>query len=317
MKQQHQLLQQLIKKQEQPQQSTSTESDGKETESESEQLIEEEELVQPTTTQSTSSLSKLANQTAQPVQSTKPSKLPHVDSGNLAQSSQHVSISHTNGSDATNSVADSNNGGPASKHKKVLPLFNGDGSNIALYNSFKVKFKQYLDYYKISQSQIHSVLSDALTGDASFWFVGYTEEVPEVNGMGYKELMEILDDEYLNPLAQGKYEYDYEQLKPDYNESIEDLSKRIQKAAIRAGIKQRTNRAKKHKLFGLLADWLKQSQVNTLNDDKVSYEQFKTNLTHFREIEINKNNRYKRNWPTSSVNVVNNSNDRQQNYNNI
>ena len=187
-----------------------------------------------------------------------------------------------------------NDGIPPNKHKKVLPLFNGDGSNIALYNSFKVKFKQYLDYYKISQSQIHSVLSDALTGDAPFWFVGYTEEVPEVNGMGYKELMEILDDEYLNPLAQGKYEYDYEQLKPDYNESIEDLSKRIQKAAIRAGIKQRTNRAKKHKLFGLLADWL-QSQVNTLNDDKVSYEQFKTNF-HFREIEINKNNKYKRNW---------------------
>ena len=201
-----------------------------------------------------------------------------------------------------NNVITNSSSLPINKHKKVLPTFNGDSINVALYNSFKIKFKQYLDYYKVTQELTHSVLSDALTGDASFWFIGYTEEVPGVIGMGYQELMDILDDEYLNPLAQSKYQYDYEQLKPDYNEPIEDLSK-IQKAAIRAGIKQRSNQSKKHKLFSLLPDWLQSSQVNTLNNDSVTYEEFKTNLIHFREIE-QKNNRIKKNWQNNFVNHI-------------
>ena len=203
----------------------------------------------------------------------------------------------------TKMTTSANDGIPVNKHKKTLPTFNGDSTNSALYNTFKVKFQQYLKYYKVSTAQTHTVLSDALTGDAAHWFTGYTEEFPEADGMGYEELMAILDEEYLNPLAKAKYQYDYEQLKADYNEGIEELSKRIQRAAIKAGLKKRTNQVKKHKLFSLLPHWLQTSQVNTLNNDSVTYEEFKTNLIHHRELD--QKNNYRKPWQTnSSVNNV-------------
>jgi hypothetical protein len=145
----------------------------------------------------------------------------------------------------------------------------------------------------VPREQTHSVLSDALIGDASYWFIGYTEEYPEILNLNVDQLMLVLDEEYLNPLAQVKYQYDYEQLKADHNEGVEELSRRIQKAAIKAGIKKRTNQAKKHKLFSLLSSWLQSSQVNTLNNDTISYEEFKTNLIHMKELsalELQKRN---------------------------
>ena len=207
-----------------------------------------------------------------------------------------VGLTHSGSNTGSNPITGIN------KHKKILPTFNGDTTNVAFYNSFKIKFKQYLEYYKVPTELVHSVLSDALTADASFWFIGYTEEVPQVVGMNYEDLMIILDEEFLNPLAQSKYQYDYEQLKPDYNEGIEELSKRIQKAAIKAGLKNRSNQAKKHKLFSLLPNWLQSSQVNTLNNDNCSFEEFKTNLIHFREINHYKNNNTRKTWPSNNIN---------------
>jgi hypothetical protein len=191
------------------------------------------------------------------------------------------------------------------RHKKILPTFNGDSTDIALYHSFKVKFKLYLDYYNVPREQTHSVLSDALIGDASYWFIGYTEEYPEILNLNVDQLMLVLDEEYLNPLAQVKYQYDYEQLKADHNESVEELSRRIQKAAIKAGIKKRTNQAKKHKLFSLLPSWLQSSQVNTLNNDTISYEEFKTNLIHMKELSALELQKKKLNYhEVSNVNNV-------------
>jgi hypothetical protein len=42
------------------------------------------------------------------------------------------------------------------KHKKTIPTFNGDKTNITDYKTFKTKVKQYLDYYNVIPNKTHT-----------------------------------------------------------------------------------------------------------------------------------------------------------------
>ena len=170
----------------------------------------------------------------------------------------------------------------AREHKKKPPTFNGNKSNITTYKTFKMKFKQYLDYCNITD--VHSVLSDCLTEDASLWYMTYAEAHPEVEDLIYDELMAILDSEYMNPLAASKYLYEYQQMKPIQNESIRELATRINNLATQAGITLRSDPDKKNKLFHLLPLYLQEANVASLLNENINYESFITYVTQVKEI---------------------------------
>ena len=207
------------------------------------------------------------------------------------------------------------------KHKKTIPLFNGDKSNIAAYRLFKSKFKHYLDYYSIAEDQTHSVLTDAMTNKSALWLAAYTENHPEILKYNYDKLMTILDTEYLNPLVASKYQLQYETMEPIFNESVSDLITRIDNLATQAGKAIRTDKEKKIKLWSLLPFAIQPTLTSGLHSDSMTFEAFATVAGHCKEQSDAAYQNRQKNYPydknkQNSINAINKTNKFVMNNNN-
>lgn len=205
---------------------------------------------------------------------------PHINANNTnAIINSPTTANHNNNNTINDSTA------TIIRHKKKIPQFDGNKNNIAVYKSWKARLKQYLIYYNVQSNDIHSVLCDCLTDNALLWFMSYTEAHEEIKTYNYDKLITVLDREYLNPLLVSKYLIDYEQMKPmSENETVKELDTRINNLATQAGKALRTDEEKKLKLFALLPLSLQQTQISTVYNERITYEELLTYVIHTKEI---------------------------------
>ena len=205
----------------------------------------------------------------------------------------------------------------SNKAKFTIPTFNGSKINIGKYNAYKIKLKQYIEYYNISQNNIHMTICNSLTDDALIWYLAYVEAHPTVATYEYEQVMTILDKEYLNPLSKAKYRFEYEQMKSRPEESIQDLVKRINNLATQAGIILRTPEEKKNKLYSLLPLYLQELQATNLLNPSVDYDEFVSYVTQVKDINDKRFQQRKIKYPhtTNNINIDNHENNSLNNIN--
>jgi hypothetical protein len=204
-----------------------------------------------------------------------------------------VSVFSTNGnnidpvntSNASIHSDSSGNSKPAHHHDKPkmkIPTFNGNKINLTIYKAYRIKIKQYVSYYNITD--MHPVFCQSLTDQALTWYLAYVEAHPDIVKDNCDKIIEVLDKEYFNPLSKSKYRVDYDTMKAKEGESIQELATRINNLASQAGLVLRSDEDKKNKLYTLLPLHLRAAQCNTLIDPNVTYEEFVTYVVQSKEV---------------------------------
>lgn len=168
------------------------------------------------------------------------------------------------------------------KPKMKIPTFNGSKIYLTIYKAYRIKIKQYVNYYNITD--MHPVFCQSLTDQALIWYLAYVEAHPDIIKDDCDKIIEVLDKEYFNPLSKSKYRVDYDTMKAKEGETLTELVTRINNLASQAGLILRSNEDKKNKLYTLLPLHLRAAQCNTLIDPNVTYEEFVTYVVQSKEV---------------------------------